>query len=133
MGWISDLFGAKPTKLVRLEGDGEFECEVVGESHYQSALISITGGKTSDGHEFACEALLEREPENRKDRNAIAVSINGLRVGYLNRDHAATMTGIFKKHRLAGAYAGALIVGGWQRKARKNPEGSFGVRLDIPV
>ena len=133
MGWLFDLFAAKPTKVVRLEGDGDFGCEVVGESHYQAALNIITGGKTADGHEFACEALLERERGNRKDPNAVAVSINGLRVGYLNRGHAATMTGIFTKHRLVGAYAGAIIVGGWQRQGRKNPEGHYGVRLDIPV
>ena len=133
MGWLSKLFGGKPTKLVRLEGDGDYECEVVGESHYQDALGCITGGKTEDGHELECEALLEREPHNRNDPNAITVRIDGKLVGYLPRHHAKAMTIIFNKHELAGAYADAVIVGGWSGRKGRKAEGHFGVRLDIPV
>jgi hypothetical protein len=134
MGWLSDLLGAKPTKYVQLEGDGDFECEVVGESHHQGALNAIAGGKTSDGHEYPCQALLLAEPNNPKDRNAIVVTVNGHKVGYLNRQHAAVMSKIFKKHKLAGAYAEAVIVGGWKREGRqRQSEGHYGVKLDIPV
>jgi HIRAN domain len=133
MGWLSSFFGSKPTKIVKLEGDGDFECEVVGESRYQEALSMITGGKTKDGHEFECEAKLIREPDNRFDPNAVFVTIDGMKVGYLSREHAVTMAAIFKEHGLAEARADAVIVGGWKRKNRTEDEGNFGVRLDIPI
>jgi hypothetical protein len=134
MGWLGRLFGRRrERRVVQLEGDGDFECEVVGESHYQQALGQLVGGKTSEGHEFACLALLEREPANRHDGNAVTVSIGGYKVGYLSRPHAAVMATVFKKHRLDAAQADAVIVGGWSRGKGRAPEGHFGVRLDIPV
>jgi hypothetical protein len=61
------------------------------------------------------------------------VNIDGHLVGYLPRHHAKAMTAIFQKHQLAGAYAKALIVGGWIGRKGRRAEGHFGVRLDIPV
>ena len=132
-GWMSDLFDGKPTKIVRLEGDGDFECEVVGESHYQDALTQITGGKTREGHEFECTALLTPEPENPNDKHAVFVTIDGRKVGYLNRQHAKAMTVILRNHKLGGAEAAAVIVGGWTGRAGHKSDGHYGVRLDIPV
>lgn len=133
MGWLSEFFGSKPTKVVHLEGDGDFECEVVGESHYQDALAHITGGKTKDGHEFECIALLTPEPDNANDKNAVFVSIDGLKIGYLNRQHAKAMTAILRKHKLGGAQAAAMIVGGWTGRGGRKSDGHYGVKLDIPV
>lgn len=133
MGWLSRLFGGGPNTYTVLSGDGDYECEVVGESHYQEALARITGGKTADGHEFECIALLEPEPGNRNDPNAVTVTIEGELVGYLSRPHAKAMTIIFKRHNLAGAEASALIVGGWSGRGGRKAEGHFGVKLDIPV
>lgn len=134
MGWLSGLFGKKPEGIVWLEGDGDYECEVVGESNYQPALAKLTGGKTEDGHEYECVASLVPEPTNKHDHNAIMVHIDGQLVGYLGRAHAATMADILKRKGLAGAQANAVIVGGWVgRKGRQKSEGHFGVKLDIPV
>lgn len=133
MGWLSGLFGKKPNGIVWLEGDGDFECEVVGESNYQAALVKITGGKTKDGHELDCVADLVPEPTNRHDRNAIMVQINGHLVGYLCRPHAAALSDILSQKGIAGAQANAVIVGGWARRTSRNAEGHFGVKLDIPL
>lgn len=133
MGWLTDIFRGKRINIVRLEGDGDFECEVVGESHYQDALDRIVGGKTREGHEHECEAVLVRDLSNRNDPNAVAVQINGMTVGYLSRPHARAMASIFEKHRLAEARARALIVGGWSDRGGRKAEGHYGVKLDIPV
>ena len=133
MGWLSGLFGKKPEGIVWLEGDGDFECEVVGESNYQPALAKITGGKTEDGHEFKCVAALVLEPTNKHDRNAVMVQIDGYLVGYLSRPHAASLSDILTRKGLEGAQANAVIVGGWSRRTGRNVEGHFGVKLDIPV
>lgn len=118
-------------RYVQLDGDGHYELEVVGESNYQPALAKIAGGKTEDGHELYCDALLKREPENPHDENAIAVLVKGHKVGYLSRPHARKLSAIFRQQRLEGGYAKAVIVGGWDRG--NGDEGHFGVRLDIPV
>lgn len=118
-------------RYARLEGDGDYELDIVGESHYQDALDTIAGGKTEDGHELECEAILERERNNPHDPNAVAVYIDDKKVGYLSRPHARRLSAILDKQKLDGGVAEAIIVGGWRRA--NNDEGHYGVRLDIPV
>lgn len=134
MGWLSRLFGVREKRFVQLEGSDDFECEVVGESNYQDALERIAGDKTEDGHEHECIALLTPEPTNPHDRNAVVVTIDDMVVGYLSRPHAQAMCQVFERNRLDGAYANAMIVGGWRRVGRRSKdEGHYGVRLDIPI
>ena len=111
MGWLGNLFGGKPTNYARLDGDGDYLCDVVGESHYQAALNRIAGGKTEDGHQIECTAILVPEPTNSHDRNAVKVMIAGAQVGYLSRTHAAALSTVFQKRRLAGAEVDAMITG----------------------
>lgn len=132
MGLFSWLFGQKQERYVTLEGDGDYDLQIVGESFYQDALDRICGGKTEDGHEFYCEAVLVREPSNPHDKNAIAVYINDLKVGHINRAQAKPLTRIFRDQGLAGGIAKAVIVGGWAGR-RNQSDGHYGVRLDIPV
>jgi len=58
---------------------------VVGESFYGDALDRVTGGGVGI-HEVT--AHLVREPENQYDRNAIAVVVDGSKVGHLSRENA---------------------------------------------
>ena len=74
--------------VVVLRCDGTFDTQVKGESHYQDALWQLAGGRTTDYVREPISALLTPEPENPYDANAIRVSINGLRVGYLSRETA---------------------------------------------
>jgi hypothetical protein len=62
--------------------------EVVGESHYQEALWETVGGFRTTPVEEPCVAVLNPEPSNPYDRNAIRATINDRLVGYLSREDA---------------------------------------------
>jgi hypothetical protein len=64
--------GPKTFEVDAIKLRGGSEVPVVGESHYQQALLSICGGKSIDGHHRACIAALIREPHNEYDRHAAA-------------------------------------------------------------
>lgn len=113
---------------VEFDGDGDYETDVVGESHYQDALSEICGGKTEAGHERECQATLKPEPENPHDANAVGVWIEGRKVGHLARSMAVGFSDAMRKRGVAELTCGAVIVGGW---ARKSGTGHFGVRLDL--
>ena len=135
MGIFSWLSGNKKgqQQIVRLEGPGEFDLEIVGESHYQKELNSITGGKTRDGHEMEVEALLIHDNKNPYDNQAIAVSIEGEIVGHLDRKLARQFRKRMNEAGVPGypAVCNAVIVGGWKRP--NGDEGNYGVRLDLPT
>ncbi len=133
MGFLDWLTGKKESQqIVRLDGPGDFEIEVVGESHYQDALAQIAGGKTEEGHKLEKDALLIHHDENPCDNKAVAVSIGGEIVGHLNRKMARQFRVLMKEAGVAGhpAVCRARIVGGWERE--DGDEGQFGVRLDLP-
>jgi hypothetical protein len=141
MGFFSRLFGRSarvelesPTtdEPVSLTGRGHYELKVVGESHYQLSLETLCGGRTFDGHNKPTLATLIHEDSNTHDEQAVRVEIDGITVGYLNRQEA-------RSYRLALANTGhagrvatcaALIVGGWDRG--DGDRGHFGVKLDYP-
>jgi len=127
------LFSRKkePT-IIRIEGPRKFALDIVGESHYQTALDRLAGGKTEDGHKLEMEALLFLDNENPHDNKAVAVSIEGKIVGYLDRERARSYR---EQIAAAGqpdaaAVVAARIVGGW---LRQDSEGHYGVKLDIPI
>ncbi|MBT9471703.1 MAG: HIRAN domain-containing protein [Pseudomonadota bacterium] len=122
------LSAAEPPHLVHLSEDGDHETDVVGESHYQDALIAICGGRTREGHELECQATLRLEPENPSDSNAVGVWIEGRKVGHLTRQLAATFSAVARRNGASEATCAALIVGGWDRG---DSVGYFGVRLDL--
>jgi hypothetical protein len=110
-----------------------FTLPVVGESHYQEAIAEIAGGKSEDGAHCHCQATLFLEDENRYDRNAVRVEIDGRTVGHLARADAVQYRKELRKNGAARATlrCDAIIVGGWSRG--DGDEGSFGVRLDIQL
>lgn len=110
--------------------DGPFDVDAVGESHHQEALTLIAGGKSKDGVRLTKAATLVLDSKNRYDPQAVAIHIDGHKVGHLSRDNA-------RRYRERLAELGtperevtcpALIVGGW--KSTKG-EGHFGVKLDL--
>lgn len=69
------------------DDEGE-EVEVVGESRNRKAIAAIAGN--SDEHaDKHCKAFLVPEDDNKHDAEAVAVVIEGRRVGYLSRDDAS--------------------------------------------
>jgi len=135
MSFLSEIFRRKPkaSPLVRIQGDGQFSLEVVGESHYQKELDKLVGGKTEEGHTAEFEAILLHDNQNPHDPMAVAVSIDGEIVGYLDRKMAREHREQMVEAGFPGspAICGAIVVGGWKRS--NNSEGSYGVRLDVPT
>jgi hypothetical protein len=70
--------------------EGQDDLEVVGEASYQDNLWRIVGGRHSpDGRvREDLYAVLAAEPDNPYDANAVAVWIQGLKVGYLSHEDA---------------------------------------------
>ena len=66
--------------------EGREDLEVVGEASYQDNLWRIVGGRYSPDGRVREEvyAVLAAEPDNPYDANAVAVWIQGLKVGYLS-------------------------------------------------
>lgn len=111
----------------------EYLVDVVGESHYQSALAAICGPRSEDGEYREVAARLVLENDNQYDANAVAVQINGRKVGHLNRANAVA----FRRWLSASGRSAAdlscpaVIVGGWRRE--DGDTGSYGVVLDLAI
>ena len=58
----------------------EYLVDVVGESHYQSALAAICGPRSEVGEYREVTARLMLEDNNQYDANAVAVQIDGRKV-----------------------------------------------------
>lgn len=133
--WRSNSRSTSPSgrTIGAIDGLGFFECEVVGESRYQSALSDICGGKCRDGWELKKRALLALEDDNPHDPRAVRIDIDGRTVGYLSRRFAKGYRDRLELQKLppGNFTCPALIVGGWDRGG--GDEGHFGVKLDLPV
>jgi hypothetical protein len=106
--------------------------DVVGESHYQSALEAASGGRTPDG--AACPlvtALLVKEPRNPYDQHAVRVDVGGQTVGYIPRDWTSAFHPVLATLEQLGqaATCRAWLTGGWDRGGLDR--GHFGIRLDL--
>lgn len=110
---------------------GDYELDVVGESYRHAALAGIKAALATSPNDFAVRAVaaLEREPENRYDRNAIRVVIHGEMVGYIDRYSAEEYQPVVKRVR-GPFYVQAVLLGGRPDEAYIGP---IGVRLeDVP-
>ena len=128
MGLFEWLFGKLPNPRAFLAGDGCYNFEIVGESFYQDALLHIVGEKTEDEAQHECTATLLLDDRNPHDRNAVAVFIDGHKVGHLSREDARDFRTFIAHTGLRQAECSAIINGGWKRR---KSEGSFGVMLDL--
>ncbi|HDL17288.1 MAG TPA: hypothetical protein ENH27_05555 [Rhizobiales bacterium] len=133
MGIFSLLFsrrGKIPT-AVFLGGNNKHDVPVVGESHYQSELEWIAGGRTGDCVYHNCFAILIPDDANLYDDNAIRIEIDGKMVGYLPATGAPKFRAALKDLNLAGqaTFCRAKIVGGWDRGG--DDYGHFGVLLNL--
>jgi HIRAN domain len=132
VGWFkcwsnkSSASGLEPVELPR----GNV-VHVVGESHYQAALDEICGGKCEEGHQLMCQAELRPEPDNEYDRYAVAVHVEGRKVGHLSRDDAKRRQAKLLAFHAEGKrpMCGAVVSGGWYRGP--DDEGHYGIRLDL--
>jgi hypothetical protein len=76
-----------PSNTVTLQAKTFCDFDIVGESYCRDALLRIAARR--GGVPVHCNADLVFEPDNPYDPNAVAVVIDGLKVGHLSRQHAA--------------------------------------------
>lgn len=113
------------------EGTGDFEFEIVGESHYQETLARLAGERGTQSVERRYKAKLVLEDHNLHDPKAVAVRIDNETVGYLSREDARSYRRRLGQKRLSGinATCDAIIVGGGTR--RDGERLFYGVKLDM--
>lgn len=146
MGLLDRLFGTSSPRAadnsfadsappsVQLHGEGRFHVSVVGESRNRISFEHILGPRTSDGVHYECDASLVLEDDNPVDDRAVRVEIEGLKVGYLSRDHARAYRDWLREagyERPLRAQCRALVRGGWDDG--EGDSGEYGVSLDLPV
>lgn len=105
--------------------------QVVGEASYQEAIARVVGRRQPDGVDMKVTAALVHEPDNRHDRNAVSVRIDGTVVGYLARADAQVYEPVARRLRELGrtGYCQARVRGGWDRG--RGDTGYFGVTLRL--
>ena len=131
MGIFSEFFAE--IEDVFIEGDGRYDLEVVGESHYQRHLKVLSGHCLKKGGDSELIAKLHYENTNPHDKKAIRVVINGRTVGYLSRKDARLFRKRIEKVGLEGLIisCNAEILGGKRVGLFKKTD--FGVWLDLPI
>lgn len=108
--------------------DGCRKINVVGESFYQPALISVS--RCPDGvspHGYECSAELVLEPDNPYDKFAVRVEVDGHLVGHLPRGTAKRLG---KRLRGLKAEGKAAICMAYIGRGPDNP--NLGVVLHLP-
>lgn len=131
MSFLRRLFGASPAAPVQFikAERGNTWVEVAGESHHEEAIARFAGPKTPDGVNVWVVAALVPEPTNSHDRNAVAVQIEGIVVGYLAREVAPRFHQLMREDGFPGyGMSGirAKIRAGWKRPG---DEGSYSMTL----
>jgi hypothetical protein len=110
-----------------------FAIEVVGESHYQKQFIKHCGAPRPKGYNLKVQVHLYLENENPHDSNAVAVLLNGGKVGHLPKNTAkdfrrAVIAGDLGTHKTFECEG--IIKGGWDKG--NGDFGLFGIWLDLP-
>ena len=135
MGIFDNLFGSKSENLDSSavdmgEGDyGEsgYNFDVVGESFQRDHLVALLKkNKVIEVGEFATSAMLELEPTNDFDPNAVKVMVDGLQVGYVPKTFSGDVTRMMNDKGVTAFEVPALL--GWDNN---NPMPAIGVKLDM--
>jgi hypothetical protein len=107
--------------VIVLEGDALLR--VVGTSHYQDVLLELAPRQGEEEVRVEKTALLQPEPDNPHDPNAIAVRIDDRLVGYLSRDENTRWLDVVTSAQIG---AEAMIAG-------RQGTGGLGVFLRLPT
>lgn len=114
--------------------------EVVGSAPFQEALGAIIGAQSGTTADVEKWAHLIPEPDNPWDRYAVAVYIDGRKIGYLPRETSAAYASILGRlwtDSRGRAVCRAVVSGGWLRvqsqvgSVTTVDEGQIGVRLAL--
>ena len=135
MGIFDNLFGSKSENLdssgVDMDEEDYVESgynfDVVGESFQRDHLVALLKkNKVIEVGEFATSAMLELEPTNDFDPNAVKVMVDGLQVGYVPKTFSGDVTRMMNDKGVTEFEVPALL--GWDNN---NPMPAIGVRLDM--
>ena len=135
MGIFDNLFGSKSENLDSSAADmGEedyvesgYNFDVVGESFQRDHLVALLKkNKVIEVGEFATSAMLELEPTNDFDPNAVKVMVDGLQVGYVPKTFSGDVTRMMSDKGVTEFEVPALL--GWDNN---NPMPAIGVKLDM--
>jgi hypothetical protein len=118
-------------ELGKIVGDRRYLLHAVDTSEFQNELELVVGGKSEESAHYRVPAILVPEYDNPNNRRAVRIEIDDYLVGYLDRVSAAGFFDKFKRRKAMPCSCDALIVGGWHRSHGREPDGYFGVRLDI--
>lgn len=112
----------------RIRASGEYAQEVVGESHYQTALEFFVESTGDEHGPWETDAVLRPENDNPYDNQAVAVFIGPKKVGHLSKESARRYRKLLASSNQAiGNYeVGAKVFGGRNGK-------SYGVWLDLDI
>lgn len=131
--WAHKRESTPPARLhvEMVHGSGSFAIAAVGEASYVPAFEAICGPRTRDGENREVVATLVAEPENRFDSDAVYVSVDGRKVGYLPRGHeyGAVVRQYLARGVRPSCYA--RIRGGWHDRG-DGDQGYYGIWLDLP-
>ncbi len=115
-----------------LSSSEQFSTKVVGTSFCQENLIRVCGPKKAASVELEVPAELVLENDNQADVNAVAVLVDGLKVGYLPKREAMVHRifihgSDYIKDRLICI---GKINGGWDNGSGNC--GHYGVAVELP-
>jgi len=121
--FLDRLLGKQAEPIVLSGGN---ELEVVGESFYVDSFDRIARKHGAD-RGIQVVAVLEAEPNNQYDPNAVAVKVDGLKVGHLDRKIAArfqpAVIRLTKEHGQPIGLRGVIGRG-------HGPDGFYSITLD---
>ena len=103
--------------------EGDELVRVVGTSHYQEALLELSGRQADEEIRLDKIATFVPEPDNPHDANAIAVHIDGRLIGYLSRGENRRWLDVVAGHEIG---CEAMIAG-------KQGTTGLGVFLRLPT
>ena len=135
MGFFDNLFGSKSKNLDSSAVDmseedyveSGYNFDVVGESFQRDHLVALLKkNKVIAVGEFATSAMLELEPTNDFDPNAVKVMVDGLQVGYVPKTFSGDVTRMMNDKGVTEFEVPALL--GWDNN---NPMPAIGVKLDM--
>ena len=130
---LGDQRGQLPDSVVCLH-PGVGGIDVVGESNYRDAIDHVVRGPHEGGVRATYWAELVPETNNPYDNNAVAVRINGERLGYLARADAKRYRPVLEDVAAAGRKAAVRcsVMYGWTRPGQDRGDYSLRVYMDSP-
>lgn len=105
----------------------DFSFEAVGESHYRDNLLAIIDKNNAHKQgELVVDAVMQTEPNNKFDEFAVAIFVDGKKVGHVPSDYSYDVTTFLDEQDMTAIKVKAVL--GWNTGSPNPP---IGVRLDF--